>query len=405
MKKLLVIGRTFPEPSTTAAGGHMMDLLSFFQEEEYQITFTSTSSLSERSAKLEELNIKLQQIKLNDASFDDLLNDLQPDVVLFDRFIMEEQFGWRVTEALPGCLKILDTEDLHFLRRAREKAHKENKPFKLDDWYTDDAKRELASILRCDLSLIISEVEMKILTEQFKIPEDILMYLPLLAAEGKGELPSFNKRQHFISIGNFHHTPNLDAVRFLKEEIWPLIRRELPKVELHVYGAYAPEYIKQMHKAEEGFMIKGWAEDLTAVMSNARVCLAPVRFGAGLKGKLMDAMIYRTPMVTAPVGAEGMYGEFQVPGIVAHDATGIANAAVELYQDKEQWESVLVDVPKILNQRFNKERYNKQFLARLATLRENLGEHRKTHFIGQVLQHQSMQSTKYLSKWIEEKNR
>ena len=406
MKKLLVIGRTFPEPKTTAAGGHMMDILRFFQKMEYQIIFTSTASLSEHSAQLEALDIPLQNIVLNDSSFDELLIEFQADVVLFDRFITEEQFGWRVNEVLPACVKILDTEDLHFLRHARESALKANESFSSDHLYTDDAKRELASILRCDLSLIVSAFEMNLLQETFNIPQALLMYLPLLVDPAiKAENLSFTERTHFISAGNFLHAPNLDAVKFLKHEIWPLIRAQLPQAELHIYGAYAPEHIKQMHKPSEGFMIEGWIENLDEVMQNARICLAPIRFGAGLKGKLMDAMRNGLPMVSTPVGVEAMYGEFQVPGVVANDADTIAKAAVDLYTNQSKWESCLADIHVILYQGFNKIHFNQVFEARLGKLRLNLREHRKQHFFGQILQHESLLSTKYLSKWIEEKNR
>lgn len=406
MKKLLVIGRTFPEPKTTAAGGHMMDVLRFFQKMAYQIIFTSTASLSEHSAQLEALDIPLENIVLNDSSFDKLLLEFQADVVLFDRFITEEQFGWRVNEVLPDSIKILDTEDLHFLRRARESALKANESFSLNHLYNDYTKRELASILRCDLTLIISRFEMNLLQETFNIPQSLLMYLPLLVdPTSKTENPSFTERTHFISVGNFLHAPNLDAVKFLKHEIWPLIRAQLPQAELHIYGAYAPEHIQQMHQPSEGFMIEGWVENLDEVMQNARICLAPIRFGAGLKGKLIDAMRNGLPMVSTPVGVEAIYGEFQVPGLVAEDLDSIATAAVDLYTNQAKWESCLADINVILYQGFNKTHFNQVFETRLVALHLNLSEHRKEHFFGQILQHESLRSTKYLSKWIEEKSR
>src|SRR5690606_24208238 len=155
----------------------------------------------------------------------------------------------------------------------------------------DTAKREIASIYRCDLSLIISDVEMNILKHQFKVSEQLLYYLPFLtegiSLDEKKHLPKFKEREHFLVIGNFLHAPNYDALLFLKEKIWPLIRKKLPKVEVHVYGAYVSEKINQLNTLKDGFIIKGFAEDVNHVMQNAKVCLAPLRFGAGLKGKLI----------------------------------------------------------------------------------------------------------------------
>jgi glycosyltransferase involved in cell wall biosynthesis len=407
MKKLFVIGRTFPEPSTTAAGGRMMILLQFFLSQNYEIIFASAAGISERSAPLARLGIKIQSILLNDESFDELLKRYQADIVLFDRFITEEQFGWRVSEILPNALKILDTEDLHFLRKARQNAHKAQVVFQEDMLYGEETKRELASILRCDLSLIISQFEMELLTLRFKIHEDLLFYLPLLV-EGKfvtQSKSSFEERQNFITAGNFHHAPNLDAVLRLKKEIWPLIKKELPKAELHIYGAYAPEQVLQMHKAKEGFFIEGWVQDLDVVLSQARVCLAPLSFGAGLKGKLVQAMLNQTPVVTTKIGEEGMYGNYSIPGIIAENSESIAQAAISLYTQKEAWEAAQTDMKIILSNRFNKEKHLKEFMIRLLALENVLDEHRKANFIIQIIQYEAIKSTKYLSKWIEEKNR
>ena len=106
---------------------------------------------------------------------------MQPQIVLFDRFIMEEQFGWRVAEHCPEAIRILDTEDLHCLRKTREICLKKNIPFSYEELLKQDiSKREIAAILRCDLSLVISPFEIEILKNTFKVAESILMYLPFL---------------------------------------------------------------------------------------------------------------------------------------------------------------------------------------------------------------------------------
>src|SRR5690606_12128233 len=121
------------------------------------------ATISERTANLDAQQISVKNILLNNSSFDEFIKELKPEIVLFDRYITEEQFGWRVSENCPNTLKILDTEDLHFLRKAREEAVKAGKPISDANLFSETAKRELASILRCDLSLIISEYEMELL--------------------------------------------------------------------------------------------------------------------------------------------------------------------------------------------------------------------------------------------------
>jgi len=166
----------------------------------------------------------------------------------------EEQFGWRVAEQCPGALRILDTEDLHCLRVGRQLALKEERQFKNNDLISDHAKREIASIYRCDLSLIISPIEMGNLRDFFRVDTSLLHYLPFMLEsiinEEKNKWLPYEERKHFISIGNFLHEPNWDAVRYLKEEIWSKIRYKLPDAELHIYGAYSSDkffnYIIQM---------------------------------------------------------------------------------------------------------------------------------------------------------------
>ena len=409
MKTLLIIGHIFPEPTTTAAGIRMMQLISLFEKEKYKIVFSSTASITNKSETFKCTSVEVKSIVLNNASFDNFIKEINPSVVLFDRFITEEQFGWKVAENCPDAMRLLDTEDLHFLRKARQEALKKKLPLSDLNLFSDTAKREIASIYRCDLSLIISEFEMKLLQNTFHIDTSLLCYLPFLVneiAEAEfNKFPLFENRNHFITIGNLLHAPNLDSILFLKKEIWPEIKKELPKAELHIYGAYAPQQISELHSKKEGFLIKGWIANVSEVMKNARVCLAPLRFGAGLKGKFIDAMKNGTPAVTTSIGSEGISGDFSFSGAIADDAEGIVNASIALYNNKENWLAAQQNAMIILNQRFDFNLYSEKFIDQLIQLQNTLEEHRNRNFIGQILQHQSVQATKYMGKWIEQKNK
>ena len=403
MKNLVIIGKVFPEPNSTAAGSRMIQLMDLFLAQNYQITFLSTASVSENSFDLSSKNISFQNIVLNDSSFDELIKNLNPEIVIFDRFTTEEQFGWRVSEQVPNAVKILDTEDLHFLRNAREKAFKQNKNLENSDLVNDVFKREIASILRCDLSLIISEFEMNMLKNQFKIDEKILYYLPLFGEVKKPET-SFSERKNFISIGNFLHEPNWQTVLQLKK-LWKDIKNQLPEAEIHIYGAYASEKVFQLHNEKEGFIIKGRAENVESVFSQAKVLLAPIPFGAGIKGKLLESMEFGLPNVTSAVGAEAMQGNHDWNGFITDNETEFVEKAVLLYQDENLWQKSQENGYKIVENRFKKELFEPHFIHKIQEISENLESHRNQNFLGQILQHHTLQSTKYLSKWIEEKNK
>ncbi len=221
MLKVLIIGFVWPEPNSSAAGKRMLQLINSFLNEKFQIVFATQAQESDFAFKLSEINVETHKIYVNDSSFDSFVKKLNPSIVLFDRFIMEEQFGWRVAEQCPNALRILDTEDLHFLRKERQQQI--NQP-EADVSFSEIAKREIASIYRCDLNLIISEFEMDLLVSNYQVPKEQLFYLPMWS-ESISDFNTFSERTHFMFVGNFMHEPNWDCVRYLKTEIWPSIRK------------------------------------------------------------------------------------------------------------------------------------------------------------------------------------
>ncbi|MEX6627212.1 glycosyltransferase [Tenacibaculum salmonis] len=410
MKQLLIIGYVWVEPNSSAAGSRMLQLIELFKKNNYKITFASPAQKGEKAFNLSEIEVNETYIQLNSASFDDFIKNLNPAIVLFDRFMMEEQFGWRVAENCPDALRILDTEDLHFLRKTRHQQLKKGQNFSTDVLLKSvDAKREIASILRCDLSLIISTYEMKLLKDVFKIDENLLYHLPFLLDKIDDKIINnwkpFDERSHFIFIGNFFHAPNVDAVLQLKNEVWQLIRKQIPKAEIHIYGAYATQQINQLHNKKDGFLVKGFATDAIEVVKNAKIVLAPIRFGAGIKGKLTEAMICGTPSVTTNIGAEGMHDSFQWNGFIEGDFEEFANKAVTLYSDENLWKASQKNGIEIINTIYDKEKIEVLFINQLKKIQENLDEHRTKNFLGSLLQHQTLQATKYMSKWIEAKNK
>ena len=409
-QKLLIIGFVWPEPNSSAAGGRMMQLISLFKAQGFSITFASPAQDSNFMVDLLEYKVDKKAIALNNSSFDLFINELNPSVVLFDRFMMEEQFGWRVAENCPNALRLLDTEDLHCLRLARQKAFKENRSFNTTDLFVEEiAKREIASILRCDLSLMISEFEMDLLEFTFKIDKALLYYLPFLLEPSLiseiQDSPTFEERKDFIFIGNFLHEPNWNAVQYLKETIWPLIKKRLPEAVLNIYGAYPSQKVLQLHNNKEGFLIMGRATDAQAVVKRARVVLAPLRFGAGIKGKLLEAMQCGTPSVTTTIGAEALHGDLDWNGFITDDVADFADRAIQLYENKAIWLQAQQNGITIINQRYSKCLFETDFRIKIEFTRSNLQRHRLHNFMGAMLQHHTLKSTKYMSRWIEEKNK
>lgn len=406
MKNILVIGYVWPEPDSSAAGGHMLSILRLFRQQNWSVEFATPAQASDHMVDLSSEGISTQAIELNSDSFDAYILELQPDIVMFDRFMMEEQFGWRVEKNCPAALRILDTEDLQCLRNARHQASKESREFTKHDLYSDLAKREIAAILRCDISLIISSYEMSLLLDTFHIDARLLHYLPFMVSLDAcpASTMGFSSRNNFMTIGNFRHAPNWDMVLYL-QTIWPLIRKRLPDAQLNIYGSYPPPKATALHNPKTGFLIKGWAKDSSAVIEQSRVCLAPLRFGAGIKGKLLDAMIMQTPSVTTSIGSEGMIENESWPGCVADNITDFVEAAVKLYTDEKSWVEAQQKTSALLENRYDSKTLGGDLINKINEVEANLGQHRLNNFTGAMLRHHTMSSTKYMSQWIAEKNK
>ena len=388
----------------------MLQLIQFFLSQGWHVLFGTTALKNKNSIDLTSLGVEEVKIALNDSSFDILIQKMNPSIVLFDRFITEEQFGWRISEFSPKSMKVLDTEDLHCLRKTREEAFLKGIEFSTSFLLNSDiAKREIASIYRCDLSLIISSFEMQLLKQVFKVDSSLLYHLPFffdqISEVVVNSWKRFEERSHFVSIGNFLHAPNLDATNYLKNEIWKRICQKLPSAELHIYGAYPTPQVLELHDPSSGFYVHGFTPQANKVIGNAKVMLAPLRFGAGIKGKLTEAMQNGTPSVTSSIGAEGMHDDLPWNGFIEDRIDDFVDKAIELYSDQKKWKQAQLNGIQIINQHYCKKKIQSKFSIVLKKIFQNLANHRTQNFIGQMMDHHSLKSSKYLSKWIEEKNK
>lgn len=404
-RQLLVVGHRWPEPEATAAGTRMLGLLEGFLGAGYRITFASAATPGTYAIPLEPLGIQTAAISINDSSFDAFLKSSDFDLVLFDRFMTEEQFGWRVRECLPQCTLVLDTEDLHSLRLSRKKAIEADRSWKVEGWTSDPLfYRELASMFRCDLSLIISRNELDLLLSQVPILRGKLLYLPFLMKPGQEERqPGFGARSGLVFVGTGLHRPNLDAIEQLKFRIWPKLSQSLPRAVLRIYGAYLPDRVLGWHNEAERFEVCGWAPHLEPVFQSARLQLAPIRYGAGIKGKVLHALRFGCPTMGSPVSMEGICTGSSAGGFTASAPDEFIQKAARLYQDEKAWEKA-VDVltadasPHFANS-FD------LLTNALDNLQEYMGEVPvDRQIIQRLLRDQAFDRLRYLSKWIEAKN-
>jgi O-antigen biosynthesis protein len=213
-------------------------------------------------------------------------------------------------------------------------------------------------------------------------------------------------------IGNFRHGPNSDGVRWLCDKIWPKIRQALPEAEMHVYGAYPPREMMNLTNTQSGFHVKGPVKDHLAMLKKYKLNLAPLRYGAGIKGKITDGWFSGTPVVTTPIGSEGMADGDEISlsqgwggAISTSDPLDFAHKAVELYLQEEKWNIAQANGYRLLRTFHSEETNSLSLVRELTSLRDRLPEHRQSNLIGNILNYNTLRSTKYFSLWIEEKKK
>ena len=401
---VLIIGVHYPEPKSTGAGVRMLQLLKLLKANGFDLHFATASQKTEFSLDIKALGIKEHHIELNSSRLDLLLKTLDPKVVVFDRFITEEQFGWKVDEVSPKALKILDTEDLHFLREERELKLKGK--LEPDNFLSDKAIRELSAMYRCDLNLIISKFEFELLKGKYAFPEVNMHYLPFLVERDPTHtIKRFSERQHFVSIGNYRHKPNLDMVVYTSKNIWPFIKDKLPNAEWHIYGAYMPSSIQQLNSPKKGILVKGRTKEAVPTLGRYKLMLAYLRFGAGLKQKCIDAMAAGTPICTTAIGAEGLTIDHEFAGSIEDSIDGFIDKVTWLHTDEAAWEEKQANGFSILDSTFSPNLHSKKAVERINDYVSRLDKLRSENLFGQLLKHNLFKSTKYMSLWIQEKNK
>jgi glycosyltransferase involved in cell wall biosynthesis len=415
----LLISTVWPEPFSSAAGLRDLNLIEGLGALGYRVVLASAADNPkglEYCRGLErEGRLSCLPIRLNHESFDaELLRLGSQGVcgVIYDRLVMEEQYGPRVRSVCPGWIQILDTQDLHFLRLSREQAHRRGEDLLErsrqlpSSWDETAVVRELSSLHRVDLTLLISPFEQELLTEHFGVDSSRLAlstfaYPKRPAPSGRqaGESADFSRRSGFCFVGNFRHAPNLDAFRWLRDELWGAVRRRLGGAVVRVWGAYPTQEVFEAHDPGRGFLVMGEALRLGDVFSDARVSLVPVRFGAGIKGKVSDSWDQGVPVVSTSLGLEGMC---TVGGAIqaAASAAEFVDCAVKLHEDPAAWSEARRAGEQALFQRYSSEVFLQELRAAIDQARMRNAT-REGDWVRRMLTHHSLETPRYFGKWLE----
>ncbi|MEA2159343.1 MAG: hypothetical protein QOD66_1723 [Solirubrobacteraceae bacterium] len=256
------------------------------------------------------------------------------DLVLLSRPQTAGRWLDVVREHAPRAKIVYDTVDLHWLREARRAGQEPGADgdLVLSPRAATMREMELALIRATDATIVVTE------SERAQVEADVMgtkvHVLPNINEVRASVLPP-QARDGLLFVGGFEHTPNTDAVLTLVREVMPLVWREEPGARLTIVGADPPEEVRAL--ASANVEIAGWVQDLEPILNRARALLAPLTYGAGLKGKVTQALAEGLPVVTTPVGAEGLDATDGVELLIGQTPAELAERAIRILRDDELW--------------------------------------------------------------------
>ena len=254
------------------------------------------------------------------------------DAIMVSRHYVLSEMVQLIGRYAPQAKLIFDTVDLHYLRERR--TAEVNGSAAMARAAEKTRAIELGLITRSDTVVVVSQAEVDVLNDDAP-GQHVTLLSNVHEIAGKGS--SFDDRKDLVFVGGFIHTPNIDAVKWLVTEIFPLIRAQLPDVHLHIVGADVTDEIQALDSTP-GVTIHGFVEDIDPMMDDVRLGVAPLRFGAGVKGKINLAMAHGQPVIGTTIAVEGMH---LTPGedvLTADDPEGFAAEVVRAYTDQQLWE-------------------------------------------------------------------
>ncbi len=399
MKRAVLFVYVWPEPYSSAAGVRTLQIAKHLGSLEYEVTLISPCKENDASAHWRKMGYATLSCPSNQRSALAAYAQLNPAVVLYDRFVMEEQFGWQARESWPQALHLIDTQDLHHVRRYREQLNAKGSSIAavkaLRDWQPDlDFDRELSSLYRADACLVVSSWEREWLLAR-GFPAERVFTCPFSPQNETSQRLPFGERKDFLFLGNFRHPPNLDAVRWLVS-FWPKLH-SATGATLNLIGAYPPQEISQLQKSPS-IRVRGNESNIEPYLKSAIALCAPLRFGAGIKGKILEAWSYGTPVLGTSIAFEGMCS---LPGLDNEESW--ISEAINLSHHEGVWHAAS-DQASVNAKAFAFAKHH-QIWQEILTQGQKHRENWRNHPVTRMLLFHQNQSYKYFSLWIEEKNK
>jgi GT2 family glycosyltransferase/glycosyltransferase involved in cell wall biosynthesis len=331
--RILLIDATTPTPDQDSGSVRYINLVRVLNALGWQCTFFADNRayVPRYTDELRALGVEvLHGPWLNDPVAFFRERGRQFDAVMLSRHYVARHYVDLAREHAPQARVLFDTVDLHYLREQRAAKVEQSEALAKQAEATREAELDL--IRRCDVTLVVSPVELELLSRE--APGQRVEVLSNIH-EVHGRRAGFDARKDIWFVGGFQHQPNVDAVVWFVAEIWPRVRTALPETQFHIVGSKCPPEVAAL--AGNGVIVHGFVEHIEPFLDGIRVAVAPLRYGAGVKGKVNQSMAYGQPVVATPIAVEGMQIATGSEALVTAEPATFASEVVRLYQDPELW--------------------------------------------------------------------
>lgn len=336
-KRVLLIDATTPTPDQDSGSVDTIYDIKVLHTLGYKVTFLPDDIYNNGSytEALQRLGVEclyspyLYSIKEHLESSGDIY-----DLVIVKRVNVASKHIEDIRRYCVNAKTIFNTVDLHFLREEREAII--NNSAKLKEQARQTKALEYSVMKRSDVTIVISDTEREILAKEY--PEILVTTVPYVRNVAE-HCPLFSTRRDIVFIGGFRHAPNVDATLYFVQEIWPLVREAIPGVKFRIVGSNAPSEIREL-EAHPQVTFEGYVPNLDTVFNNCRLSVAPLRFGAGIKGKIGTSLSYGVPCVASPLAVEGMQLTDLQEVLIASNPLDFAQSIIKAYNDETLWNSL-----------------------------------------------------------------
>jgi glycosyltransferase involved in cell wall biosynthesis len=341
LMRVLIVYPTFPEPDTNSGSYRLFEIIQILCAEGSKITFLAQEANDPRyRQQLEQLGVECvaddeEHLSASADHFRRFLQARAFDAAILVHFYMFTAYAGFVRAFLPTCRLILDTVDLHFVRLEREGSLSRDPV--LAKQAAETRRTELAAACQADQVWVVTEAERDMLIAALGSEGSPVHVVPNIHRIREPIL-DFHERNGIIFLGGYGHRPNVDAVQFFIEQVLPSVRSVLPEVRVTIAGSNPPEWFYESARVDPNIKVTGFVPDHRALLGYHRVGIAPLRYGAGMKGKIGEYLACGLPCVTTSIGAEGMALAHESQVLLAEDPAAFAEAIGRLYRDEALWQ-------------------------------------------------------------------